>query len=131
MSAELGFGELASETGGSFSLELHRRRVEAGLSLTALADKLHYSKSHVSKIESGVKRASVGFARRCDQVFGTGGALAQLVSPVPDATMGAARRSLDEAVTDATAAGMWVVRMAPGGPSDFQAFEPHALAGAP
>jgi hypothetical protein len=111
-----------------FSVELHSRRLAAGLSLTGLADKLHYSKSHLSKIESGAKRASLAFARRCDQVLGTGGVLAQLLS---QPTEGSTRRSPDEAVTDASATGMWVVRMAPGGPSDFHAFEPHALTGAP
>jgi transcriptional regulator with XRE-family HTH domain len=62
-----------------FGTELRRRRIEAGLSLAALTRLVFYSKSHLSKVETGAKRPTVEFARRCDAVLGCDGVLAALV----------------------------------------------------
>jgi transcriptional regulator with XRE-family HTH domain len=102
-----------------FGIELRRRRIEAGLSLTALAESLNYSKSHVSKIESGAKLPSVAFARRCDHILQAGGELGRLVR---------ARAGSDVAERGSGRPnGLWLMRMTPDGVSDFQAFAPQAL----
>lgn len=64
-----------------FGTELRRRRSEAGLSLAGLAKQVHYSKSHLSKVETGAKPPSTDLARRCDAALGCEGALAQLAGP--------------------------------------------------
>lgn len=61
-----------------FGAELRRRRIAAGLTLSALATRLHYSKGYLSKIESGIKPAGPDLARRCDTALGAGGELAAL-----------------------------------------------------
>ncbi|MQS08641.1 helix-turn-helix domain-containing protein [Streptomyces alkaliphilus] len=62
-----------------FGEELRKRRLEAGLSLTGLSARVHYSKAHLSKVERGLKRPSGDLARLCDAALGAGGAL---VGPV-------------------------------------------------
>lgn len=64
-----------------FGTELRRRRQQAGLSLADLARRVHYSKSHLSKVETGAKPPSVDLARRCDAVLHCEGALARLAGP--------------------------------------------------
>jgi transcriptional regulator with XRE-family HTH domain/tetratricopeptide (TPR) repeat protein len=64
-----------------FGTELRRRRTEAGLSLAGLAKLVHYSKSHLSKVETGVKPPSPDLARQCDSVLSCGGALSRLAVP--------------------------------------------------
>ncbi|WP_231648476.1 helix-turn-helix domain-containing protein, partial [Saccharothrix sp. NRRL B-16348] len=59
--------------------KLRRLRVEAGHTLTQFAERCHYSVGHVSNVENGVKPATEDFARACDQVLGTGGALLGMV----------------------------------------------------
>ena len=66
-----------------FGIELRRRRCEAGLSLGEFAQRVHYSKSHLSKIETGAKRAGIDLARRCDAQLGANGELAALVEVAP------------------------------------------------
>jgi transcriptional regulator with XRE-family HTH domain len=61
-----------------FGAELRRRRLAAGLSLADLALRVHYSKSHLSRVESGGKPAGAGLARRCDAELNAGGELAAL-----------------------------------------------------
>src|SRR5262249_50425917 len=61
-----------------FGAELRRRREAAGLSLAALARLVHYSKSHLGKVETGVKRPGADLARRCDSALACGGSLAAL-----------------------------------------------------
>lgn len=63
-----------------FGRELRRRREAAGLSLAGLAQLVHYSKSHLSKVEHGVKPPSEGLARRCDHALGADGELAALAA---------------------------------------------------
>ncbi|MGB3442302.1 MAG: helix-turn-helix transcriptional regulator [Actinophytocola sp.] len=66
-----------------FGTLLRNLRVAAGMSLGELARQTNYSKGQVSKIENGHTRPSAGFARLCDNVLGTGGALAAAVRPAP------------------------------------------------
>jgi hypothetical protein len=74
----------------SFGMELRRRRVAAGLSLSVLAELVHYSKSHLSKIETGAKAPSAQLARQCDAVLGGNGELVALaaVQGAPEASSG-------------------------------------------
>jgi len=66
-----------------FGTELRRLRQAAEMSLNELAREVHYSKSYLSKIETGAKPANVDLARRCDAVLCANGRLASLV-PTPD-----------------------------------------------
>lgn len=63
-----------------FGAELRRRRVAAGLSLGELAGRVHYSKGHLSKVESWQKLASMELARLCDAELGAQGELIRLLS---------------------------------------------------
>ncbi|AVT34360.1 transcriptional regulator [Plantactinospora sp. BC1] len=97
----------------TFAGELRRRRTGQGFTLTELAGRINYSKSHLSKIESGVKRPSVDLARRCDQELNADGALARLV----DAP------SYDPPPETATPSEVWVMRMNADGSGEFTAFD--------
>jgi hypothetical protein len=55
--------------------------VAAGLSLSDLAKRVHYSKGHISKVETGRRGPSRDLAKRCDAVLDAHGALARLVPP--------------------------------------------------
>ncbi|MFC0533334.1 helix-turn-helix domain-containing protein [Phytohabitans kaempferiae] len=79
-----------------FGVELRRRRVEAGYSLDAFAKLVHYSKSHLSKVENGVKGASPDLARLCDAALGCDGALASLVADGEDEASGPSRDEASE-----------------------------------
>ncbi|MCX5207158.1 helix-turn-helix domain-containing protein [Streptomyces sp. NBC_00237] len=70
---------------GTFGAELRRLRGERGMSLTALARSIHYSKGYLSKIETGGKPPTPDVARRCDEALGARGALLRLVPDVPAA----------------------------------------------
>jgi tetratricopeptide (TPR) repeat protein/transcriptional regulator with XRE-family HTH domain len=63
----------------TFGGELRRLRREAGVPLAALADRIHYSKGYLSKVETGVARPNSALAALCDIELGTGGTLAALV----------------------------------------------------
>ncbi len=58
-----------------FAAELKRWRDVRGLSRTALATRLGYHRSYVSKIESGTERPSREFAAHAEDVLHAGGAL--------------------------------------------------------
>lgn len=62
-----------------FGAALRRERLAAGLSLRDLAQRVHYSKSYLSKIERGRKPPSRDLARRCDVALRSRGSLASLV----------------------------------------------------
>ncbi|MEU4742621.1 helix-turn-helix transcriptional regulator [Actinosynnema sp. NPDC023658] len=69
-----------------FGVELRRRRIAAGKSLMALSGDIHYSKGHISKIETGMKQPTAQFARLADTALDADGALSKLVpvdSPDP------------------------------------------------
>jgi transcriptional regulator with XRE-family HTH domain len=66
-----------------FGALLRNCRQAAGMSLGDLSRRINYSKSHVSKVENGLKRPLPMFAKLCDQALGTGGVLAAAVPPAP------------------------------------------------
>lgn len=63
-----------------FGEELRRRRLAADITLTLLAQKIHYSKSQLSKVERGIKSPSPQLARLCDAELGANGELTALIS---------------------------------------------------
>jgi transcriptional regulator with XRE-family HTH domain len=63
------------EPGDPFVVELKRWRDVRGMSQTALAKKVGYTPSYVSKVEGGQQHASLAFARHSDKVLRAGGAL--------------------------------------------------------
>jgi WD40 repeat protein/transcriptional regulator with XRE-family HTH domain len=67
--------------------ELRRLRTEQKLSLAQLAAKVHYSKSYLSKLESGDKRFTAEVADKIDKVLETGGLLAALAPVRGDADL--------------------------------------------
>lgn len=73
---------MTADTPTLFGPELRRQRLRAGLSLADLARLVHYSKSHLSKVETGAKSASSDLARQCDAALSTSGALLAL-APSP------------------------------------------------
>ncbi len=78
-----GHNAAVTDRATEFGRELRRRREAAGLSLTAFTARVHYSKSHLSKVENGHATANREFAVACDSVLHAGGALAALVA-VPE-----------------------------------------------
>jgi tetratricopeptide (TPR) repeat protein len=79
----------------SFGSRLRQARHAAGWSLRELAGRIHYNTGYLSKIENGLRPASIELARRCDTELGTGGALAALVPPtVPKSGQRPAPRQL-------------------------------------
>jgi transcriptional regulator with XRE-family HTH domain len=103
-----------------FGTELRRRRVEAGLSLTGLEKLVHYSRSHLSKVETGAKPPSTDLARRCDAALGCAGALAGLApAPKPDAPS-PATGDCDE---------VWVLSFNDNGTSEFRTVSRRSLLG--
>lgn len=95
-----------------FGSALRRRRLEADLSLADLAKMVHYDKSYLSKIENGLKTASIDLARRCDAALGADGALAALV---PHTAAAGAR------MVDGSAWGddVWLLSLAQNGRNQF------------
>lgn len=67
----------------SFGALLRNCRQNAGMSLSELARRIHYSKAQLSKIENGHKRPNLMFAKLCDRELGTDGVLAAAVPPEP------------------------------------------------
>ncbi len=62
----------------TFGRELRELREATGLSLGQLAERVHFSKGHLSRVESGQKRPSAELARLCDAELGAGGQLVRL-----------------------------------------------------
>src|SRR5262249_11551624 len=77
---------VVNEQTAGFGAELRRRRDTAGLSLSALAARGHYSKGHLSRVENGHSRPDRAVAEACDRALGTSGGPAALL---PDARPGA------------------------------------------
>ena len=63
------------EPGDPFVVELKRWRDVRGMSQSALAKKVGYTPSYISKVEGGQQHASLAFARQADKVLRAGGAL--------------------------------------------------------
>ncbi|MGW3402618.1 helix-turn-helix domain-containing protein [Streptomyces zhihengii] len=96
-----------------FGEELRKRRLDAGLSLTALAAAVHYSKSQLSKVERGIKAPSRDLVRLCDAALHADGALVGMTSgSTADAPLVQASAGVDEEE--------WVMHLSPDGPSWFQ-----------
>jgi transcriptional regulator with XRE-family HTH domain len=94
----------------TFGTELRRRRQAAGKSLNDLAQAIHYSKGHLSKIESGDKPANAMLAQLCDAALDADGALVALV----------AESAPNETEIDAGPdTGVWRLRLAPNGTGSF------------
>jgi transcriptional regulator with XRE-family HTH domain len=94
-----------------FGTELRRRRTQSGLSLADLSRLVHYSKSHLSKVENGLKPPSIDLARRCDAAIGCDGALAGLAPrPVVDVDI----------QPDADVGEVWVLTLGAEGDSGFR-----------
>ncbi|WP_307865533.1 helix-turn-helix domain-containing protein [Streptomyces montanisoli] len=96
-----------------FGEELRQRRLDAGLSLTALSAVVHYSKSQLSKVERGIKAPSRDLARLCDTALQAGGGLiALLPAPAADVPGTAVTGGIDEEE--------WVMQLSPDGQGWFQ-----------
>ncbi|RMI34546.1 helix-turn-helix domain-containing protein [Streptomyces triticirhizae] len=119
-----------SDGSSLFGPELRRLRLAAGWTLDRLAGRVHYSKSHLSKVETGQKRPTPGLARLCDVTLEAGGVLAALV---PERPARAAGTPPAGAAPVSDEGEVWVVRMdRTDGSSHFAALDRRqvAMAGA-
>ena len=66
-------------TDATFGTELRRLRTAAGLSLTDLADAVHYSKGYLSKVETGLAQANRDLAALCEGALDAKGTLTAMV----------------------------------------------------
>ncbi|MFD7893807.1 Scr1 family TA system antitoxin-like transcriptional regulator [Streptomyces sp. NPDC059568] len=66
---------------------LRRERDDAGLSLRALADRLGYPHSYISRVERGKQLPSDDLARALDTYFGTKGLFVELLEMAQDASI--------------------------------------------
>ncbi|MGP4048552.1 helix-turn-helix domain-containing protein [Streptomyces sp. 2A115] len=106
-----------------FGEELRKRRLEAGLSLTALSGAVHYSKAQLSKVERGIKAPSRDLARLCDAALGADGALIALAAQAaPDVPAEPAPGHIDEED--------WIMQLSPDGPNRFQSLGRREVVGA-
>jgi transcriptional regulator with XRE-family HTH domain len=69
---EIPWGGTVEDTFGTL---LRKFRATAGISMGELARRINYSKGQVSKIENDLKPPTAMFAKLCDRVLATGGAL--------------------------------------------------------
>ena len=63
----------------TFGSELRRLRTAAGLSLSDLATRIHYSKGYLSKVENGMVQPNHTLAALCDETLDSGGVLVAVV----------------------------------------------------
>nr|BFD81391.1 hypothetical protein StreXyl84_07920 [Streptomyces sp. Xyl84] len=106
-----------------FGEELRKRRLEAGLSLTALSGSVHYSKAQLSKVERGLKAPSRDLARLCDAALGAGGALLALLAPeTTDPPVDPAPGHVHEED--------WIMQLSPDRPNTFQPLSRREVMGA-
>ncbi|MFG1966081.1 helix-turn-helix domain-containing protein [Nonomuraea sp. NPDC049028] len=94
-----------------FGRELRQRRLAAGLTLTGLSNRVHYSKGQLSKVERGLKAPSRELARLCDSALGAAGELATLVHIQPTSTDVIEARNGEE---------VWLMALHGDGQSRFQ-----------
>ncbi|HBF85125.1 MAG TPA: transcriptional regulator [Streptomyces sp.] len=97
----------------AFGEELRRRRLDAGLSLTALSAAVHYSKAQLSKVERGIKAPSRDLIRLCDAALRADGALIALVTAT---TVGAPIESAPGEINEEE----WTMQLSPDGESWFR-----------
>ncbi|MFI8992915.1 helix-turn-helix domain-containing protein [Streptomyces sp. NPDC053542] len=96
-----------------FGEELRKRRLDAGLSLTALSATVHYSKAQLSKVERGIKAPSRDLARLCDAALQADGELIALVAAPP---AGSPREPVPHGIDEEE----WTMQLSPDGPNWFQ-----------
>ncbi|MFI1727173.1 helix-turn-helix domain-containing protein [Streptomyces sp. NPDC020489] len=99
------------EQSHDFGRELRRRRMAARLSLQQLGQRVHYSKSQLSKVERGLKPPTSELARLCDTVLDARGALTRLV-PV--------QRSRPPVPVPGSDDEVWLMQLRKDGSSSFQ-----------
>jgi transcriptional regulator with XRE-family HTH domain len=73
-------------TGEQAGAKLRHLRDDRGWSLAEMARQVPYSKSYLSKLETGTKRITPDIARCIDEALGTDGALAAVL-PAPESSM--------------------------------------------
>lgn len=71
-----------------FGREMRRLRLAYPMSLTQLARRVHFSKSHLSKVERALQQPSAELARLCDAQLRAEGALVRLAAEEPPAAEG-------------------------------------------
>ncbi|MEU1545153.1 helix-turn-helix domain-containing protein [Nocardia sp. NPDC005745] len=103
-----------------FGPELRRRRVEQKMTLGKLAERVHYSTSHLSRIENGHKSPSAALARICDTVLSAGGDLLMLAPPEPQPD---GDPEIDD---DIYSEAEWLLRLQVDGSGAFHLGESHA-----
>jgi transcriptional regulator with XRE-family HTH domain len=103
---------MVPSTPDAFGPRLRALRVARGLSLSAFARDLFYSKGYLSRVETGRQVPSAEFALRCDALLEAGGELAALVPA--DAPRHPATTDHDRGED-----GAWMMLMAPDGSSSF------------
>lgn len=74
---------IANDENRSLGSELRRRREAVGITLSAFAKDIYYSKSHVSKVERGEAVAYPEFVARCEELLGAAGELLPLLEGEP------------------------------------------------
>ncbi|MEV8365504.1 helix-turn-helix domain-containing protein [Streptomyces niveus] len=87
------------EQSATFGSALRRARLEAGMTLIQLADRVHYSKGQLSKVERGHKPPAPELARLCDAALEAGGRLNAVVTDKPRADVAASDSSGDQVAT--------------------------------
>lgn len=90
----------------TFGAELRRWRELAQWSQAELARQIHYSKGHLSKVESGDKPPNATLAKLCDAALHANGALIALAAERP---------SRDAGVDTDPGTGEWQLRLGPDG----------------
>ncbi|MEV6011258.1 helix-turn-helix transcriptional regulator [Streptomyces sp. NPDC051976] len=95
-----------------FGEELRKRRLDAGMSLTALSRVVHYSKAQLSKVERGIKTPSGDLARLCDASLGADGSLIALIATNSSSPSG-------EPASGEVNEEEWIMNLSPHGPSSF------------
>lgn len=96
-----------------FGQELRRLRIASNLTLTDLANRVHYSKGQLSKVERGLKTPSRDLVRLCDAALNAGGALIRLAP----ATRG---KAAEPQAMEGTDEEVWLMRLSADGQSWFQ-----------
>lgn len=76
-----GWGQMSERA--TFGAELRHRRKAAGLSLTELAERTHYSKGYLSKVETGLAIPNPALAALCEAELGAEGILTALLPREP------------------------------------------------
>ncbi|GAB3942125.1 helix-turn-helix domain-containing protein [Micromonospora vulcania] len=91
---------MAASVDPRFGAILREFRERRGLSLRALGQRAHRSKSHLHELEAGLKAPTTDTARHLDQVLDAEGALARLVGAPVDHAAEAAELRLRVAASD-------------------------------